>query len=86
MDFEVLTDLTPEEVLERASRYYRERTRLEEAERSDHAIAFRGHSGAARVEARRHYHHTVVRAETDRGVGLDVTDLTLRFLYTLPAA
>lgn len=84
MTFEVLTHLTPEEVLDRASRYYRERTRLEEAERSNHAIAFQGRSGRARVEARRHYAHTLVRAETDRGVGLDVTDLTLRFLYTIP--
>lgn len=84
MNFEVLTDLTPEDVLERASRYYGERTRLEEAERSDDAIAFRGRSGTARIEAHRHYAHTLVRAETDRGVGLDVTDLTLRFLYTLP--
>ena len=84
MNFEVLTDLTPEEVLERASAYYRQRTRLEEAERSDHAITFRGRSGTARIEAERHYAHTLVRADTDRGVGLDVTDLTLRFLYTLP--
>jgi hypothetical protein len=84
MSFELLTNLSPEEVLERAASFYRERSRLQEAERTDGAITFRGRAGTARIEADRHYSHTVVRAETDRGVGLDVTDLTLRFLYTLP--
>lgn len=84
MTFEVLTNLTPEEVIARASAFYRKRSSLEEAERSDHSVTFHGRSGTAAISAHRHYSHTVVRAETDRGVGLDVTDLTLRFLYTIP--
>ncbi len=85
MSFEVLTNLSPEDVLRRASEFYRERSNLEETERSDHAVTFRGRIGTAAIRAHRHYSHTVVQVETDRGVGLEVTDLTLRFLYTLPS-
>jgi hypothetical protein len=84
MTFEVLTNLRPEEVIERAAAFYRERSRLEEIEHGDGSITFQGRPGTARIHAHRHYSHTTVRAETDRGVGLDVTDLTLRFLYTIP--
>jgi hypothetical protein len=84
MTFEVLTEMPPEEVLRRASEFFRSRSNLEETERSDHSVTFQGRIGTVRIRADREYAHTVVRAETDRGVGLDVTDLTLRFLYTIP--
>ncbi len=84
MKFEVSTHLSPEEVIEKAEAYYTERTGLEVSERGDNRLEFSGPIGNAVIKAHRSHGHTVVYAETDRGVGLDVTDKTLRFLYTIP--
>lgn len=84
MRFQVSTHLAPEEVIERAEKFYREKTGLELKERADDRLAYSGAIGAAKIAAHREHGHTVVEAETDRGVGFDVTDVTLRFLYTIP--
>ena len=47
------------------------------------AIRLAGEIGAAEIRVDRHHGHTNVHATTDRVVGLDITDLTKRFLYTL---
>ena len=46
-------------------------------------IRFAGDIGVAAIRVDREHGHTNVHAETDRVVGLDVTDITKRFLYTL---
>lgn len=85
MKFELLTDLAPEEVIRRAEEYFRENTGLEVDERNDGVLALSGAIGVTRIEVDRdHGGHTTVHVETDRGVGFDVTDTTLRFLYSLP--
>ncbi len=84
MKFEYRTHLSPEEVIERAETFYREQTGLEVQERAANRLELSGAIGVAKISAQREHGHTSVLAETDRGVGLDVTDQTLRFLYTLP--
>lgn len=84
MKFELLTHLSPEEVIRRAEAFYKERTGLEVEERADNRLELSGAIGVAKISAHREHGHTTVLAETDRGVGLDVTDQTLRFLYSLP--
>lgn len=84
MRFEVSTHLAPEDVIERAEAFYRERTGLEIQERGDNRLEYSGAIGIAKIKAHRDHGHTLVVAETDRGVGFDVTDVTLRFLYTIP--
>ncbi len=84
MKFELVTDLAPEEVIRRAEEYYREHTGLEVEARTDDTIEYAGVIGRAKIAAHREHGHTTVLAETDRGVGFDVTDRTLRFLYSIP--
>ena len=84
MTFQLFTHLTPEEVLERAEDYYREHTGLELQSRADDRIEYSGAIGIAKIAAFKEHGHTTVQVETDRGVGFDVTDQTLRFLYSLP--
>lgn len=85
MKYELLTNLAPEEVIRRAEAYFRENTRLEVDERGDDRLELSGAIGVAKIKADRdHGGHTTVYAETDRGAGFDVTDQTLRFLYSLP--
>ncbi|MGD2152299.1 MAG: hypothetical protein PVG79_03470 [Gemmatimonadales bacterium] len=84
MDFEVATHLPPEDVIQRAEEFYRERTGLEIQERGPNWLAYTGAIGVAKIKAYREHGHTTVHVETDRGVGFDVTDVTLRFLYTIP--
>lgn len=83
MRYLVITDTPPEEVLERARAWFAEHSRLQVAEASDDSVTFHGELGLARLRVDREGGHTNVHAETDRGVGFDVTDLTKRFLYTL---
>ncbi len=85
MRFELLTDLSPEEVIERAQGYYGEHTGMSVDVRAEDRLELSGAIGTARLSAsREHGGYTKVYAETDRGVGFDVTDQTLRFLYSLP--
>ncbi len=83
MRYLVMTDTSPEEVLERAKRFYAEHTRMEVEEETGDSLSFRGEIGRAVLRVDRKHGHTNVHAETDRVVGLDVTDVTKRFLYTL---
>jgi hypothetical protein len=84
MKFEVATHLSPEEVIRRAEIFYREHTGLALKARGDNRIEYSGVTGSATLAVYREHGHTTVHAETDRGVGLDATDQTLRFLYTIP--
>jgi len=84
MKFEVATHLAPEEVIRLAEEYYRENTGLAVQARGDNRLEYSGAIGEATIAAYRDHGHTTVSAETDRGVGFDVTDQTLRFLYTIP--
>ena len=85
MKFELLTDLSPEEVIRQADEYYKEHTGLNVDARADDRLELSGRIGSAKLSAHRdHGGHTTVYVETDRGVGFDVTDQTLKFLYTLP--
>jgi hypothetical protein len=83
MRYLVMTYVPPEEVIERAKTFFAENTRLGVAEERSDAIRFTGELGTASFRVDREHGHTNVHAETDRGVGLDVTDLTKRFLYSL---
>lgn len=83
MRYNVMTDISPEEVLSRAREFFAEHTRMEVADQAEDSITFTGEIGMARLRVDREHGHTNVHAETDRGVGFDVTDLTKRFLYTL---
>ena len=85
MKYEVLTDLSPEDVLRKAEEFYQANTGLSVTSRDDGRIELSGKIGEATISARRdHGGYTTVYAETDRGAGFDVTDQTLRFLYSLP--
>ena len=83
MRYHVMTEVAPEEVLERARAFFAEHSSVEVAEDGADRIRFSGEIGTARIRVDRHHGHTNVHAETDRVVGLDITDLTKRFLYTL---
>jgi hypothetical protein len=83
MRYLVMTHVSPEEVLRRARDFYSAHTRLRVAGETDTSIRFEGGIGVAEIRADREHGHTNVHAETDRVVGLDVTDITKRFLYTL---
>lgn len=83
MRYLTITHVSPETVLERARAFFDRHSRLRIAEETDSSITFRGEIGEARIRVDRHGGHTNVHAETDRVVGLDVTDLAKRFLYTL---
>lgn len=84
MDFEVATHLSPEEVIQKAEEFYGEHTGLDVQQRGPNRLEFAGAIGIAKINAYREHGHTTVHVETDRGVGFDVTDVTLRFLYTIP--
>ena len=83
MRYLTMTEVSPEEVLERAKRFYAEQTRMRVEEETDDSVSFAGEIGRATLRVDRKHGHTNVHAETDRVVGLDVTDVTKRFLYTL---
>lgn len=78
-----MTEVAPEDVLERAKRFFAKHSRMRLDEETDDSVTFRGEIGMARFRVDREHGHTNVHAETDRVVGLDVTDLAKRFLYTL---
>ena len=84
MKFELATHLSPEEVIQKAEEFYHENSGLELQGRGDNRLEFSGAIGLATVSAYRDHGHTAVHVETDRGVGFDVTDLSLRFLYSIP--
>ena len=86
MRYIATTHIPPEEVLQRAKEFYSANTRLEIAEESSDSVTFRGAIGSARIRVDRDHGHTNVHASTNRVVGLDVTDVTKRFLYTLERA
>ena len=86
MRYIAITHISPEEVLRRAKDFYAAHTRLEVAEETADSLTFQGEIGTARIRVDREHGHTNVHASTDRVVGLDVTDVTKRFLYTLERA
>ncbi|MDT8435428.1 MAG: hypothetical protein RRA92_01610 [Gemmatimonadota bacterium] len=83
MRYHVMTAVPPEEVLERAHGFFAEHSRVEVAEQGPDFVRFAGDIGSAAIRVDRHHGHTNVHVETDRVVGLDITDLAKRFLYTL---
>jgi hypothetical protein len=83
MRYITLTDVSPEDVLSRAKRFFQEHSTLEVREETTDSVTFAGAIGLATFSVDRDGGYTNVHAETDRVVGLDVTDLAKRFLYTL---
>ena len=83
MRYVTMTEISPGEVLERARIFFAENTLMKLAEDDGGTLVFRGEIGTARLRVDRKHGHTNVHAETDRVAGLDVTDVTKRFLYTL---
>jgi hypothetical protein len=83
MRYLVMTHVSPEDVIQRAREFYAAHTYLRVADESEDSIRFEGDIGVAAIRVDREHGHTNVHAETDRVVGLDVTDITKRFLYTL---
>lgn len=86
MRYVTITDVPPEDVLERAKAFFRQHSRLDVREETPSSVTFAGEIGLARFAVDRQGGHTNVRVETDRVPGLDVTDLAKRFLYTLREA
>lgn len=83
MKYLVITDVSPEDVLQRAREFFSENSRLSVEETSSGSLRFTGELGTADVSVDRHHGHTNVHLNTDRVAGLDITDLSKRFLYTL---
>lgn len=83
MRYVTITEVSPEDVLARAKAFFGRHSRLRVREETDASVTFAGDIGLARFDVDRAGGHTNVRVETDRVVGLDVTDLAKRFLYTL---
>ena len=83
MQYHVMTEVSPEEVIERAKRFFAAQAHLGVREPEAGTIIFDGELGAAEFRIDRAHGHTNVRVRTDRVAGLDITDLTKRFLYTL---
>jgi hypothetical protein len=83
MRYLVMTHVSPDDVIRRAREYFAANTLMDVADESDDMIRFEGDIGMAAIRVDREHGHTNVHAETDRVVGLDVTDITKRFLYTL---
>ena len=83
MRYVMMTHVPPEDVLQRARDFFSEHTRLRVAAEEPDGIRFEGAIGVASIRVDREHGHTNVHAQTDRVVGLDVTDITRRFLYTL---
>lgn len=83
MRYLVMTHVSPEDVIRRAREYFAAHSFLQVADESADAVRFEGDIGVTSIRVDREHGHTNVHAETDRVVGLDVTDITKRFLYTL---
>lgn len=83
MQYHVMTEVSPEEVIERAKRFFAAHAHLGVREAEAGSIVFDGAIGAVELRIDRAHGHTNVRVRTDRVAGLDITDLTKRFLYTL---
>lgn len=83
MRYVTITDVSPEDVLVRAKQFFEENSTLEVQEETASSLTFAGRIGLAKFAVDRDGGHTNVHVETDRVVGLDVTDLAKRFLYTL---
>lgn len=83
MRYVTMTEILPEEVLERARHFFAQNTLMQLAEDEGGTLLFKGEIGTAVLRVDRKHGHTNVHAETDRVAGLDVTDITKRFLYTL---
>lgn len=83
MRYHVMTEVSPEDVLDRAREWFKANSRVEVEDVGHDAVRFSGEIGTAEIRVDRHHGHTNVHAATDRAVGLDITDLTKRFLYTL---
>ncbi|MFW6084751.1 MAG: hypothetical protein ACODAA_06010 [Gemmatimonadota bacterium] len=83
MRYLTMTEVPPEEVIERAKRFFAEHASLSVREPEAGALVLRGEDGSASIRVDRAHGHTNVRIETDRVAGLDITDLAKRFLYTL---
>lgn len=83
MRYITMTEVSPEEVLERARAFFAEHSSLEVTEEGPDSLTFRGRIGMASLRVDREGGHTNVHVATDRVVGLDVTDLAKRFLHTL---
>jgi len=85
MRYVTTTEVSPEQVLDRARSFFAEHSGLRVHEESERSLTLAGEIGRARFDVDREGGHTNVHVETDRVVGLDVTDLAKRFLYTLRA-
>ena len=83
MRYVTITDILPEEVLDRAKAFFQEHSGLQVQEETASSLTLSGEIGLARFALDRDGGHTNVHVETDRVAGLDVTDLAKRFLYTL---
>ena len=83
MRYVTMTEIPPEEVLKRARDFFARNTLMQLAEDERSTLVFMGEIGTAVVRVDRRHGHTNVHAETNRVAGLDVTDVTKRFLYTL---
>jgi len=83
MRYVTITEIPPEEVLDRAKRFFEQSSTMRVREETSTSVTFAGEIGLARFDVDRDGGHTNVRVETDRVVGLDVTDLAKRFLHTL---
>ena len=83
MRYHVMTEVSPEDVLQRAREFYTVNARVEVESAGPDGIRVFGDIGSADIQVDRHHGHTNVHAQTDRMVGLDITDLTKRFLYSL---
>jgi len=83
MRYVTITDVSPEDVLDRVKRFFQAHSRLRIQDETESTVTFTGEIGLARFAVDRDGGHTNVHVETDRVAGLDVTDLAKRFLYTL---
>lgn len=83
MQYLTMTEVSPEEVIERAKLFFAQHARVGIREPEAGTVAFHGDIGTAEFKVYRAHGHTNVRVTTDRVVGLDITDLAKRFLYTL---
>jgi hypothetical protein len=83
MRYHVMTEVSPEDVIERAKTFFATNSRLAVREPESGALTLTGEIGTAEIRVDRAHGHTNVRVSTDRVAGLDITDLAKRFLYTL---
>lgn len=83
MRYLTITEVAPEAVIQRAKEFFARHSYLRITSETPDSVVFAGEIGRAEIRVDREGGHTNVHAETDRVVGLDVTDLTKRFLYTL---